>query len=204
MQILDSPPQIKPASHLRVGHVVLMGLPLVFLLGVVGVTGYFRLGSDTAALRESVMAPSSGQWHRKIAVHVGWFTTSLVRFGSRWLKLEAEPRAALESLHGVEVGVYELEPDGAPYRFNAALARADKAMLRRGWERIVGVSQEQQLVAVYLPHRALSTHNIKCCVLVFNGHDLVVASVRGNLEPLMAIAEKHLQPAPNNFPLALR
>jgi hypothetical protein len=200
MQTPNTPPN-RPGSGFRAGYVVAVAVPLFFALGVVGVTGYFRLSSETAALRESLMGSVDGQWKKTIAVHLGWFTTGLVRAGSRLVKLDPEPRAAIEAVRGVEVGVYKVR-DGSEQEDHAAiLAKTDKAMTRRGWVRVVGVSHDRELVTIYMPRKGMSLRNMKCCLMVFNGRDLVVVSARGNLEPLWAIAQKHLESELNRHPL---
>ena len=70
---------------------------------------------------------------------------------------------------------------------------ADKCMRRRGWDRVVGVAQGRQFVAVYMPRNLLSVKRMACCVAVLNEQDLVVASARGNLEPLLVLATQRLQ-----------
>lgn len=159
---------------------------------IVGVTGFFRLSSETATLRASFMEAMPGAWNKKIALRVGWFTTGIARVGAGFFNLPPEPRAALAAVHGAEVGIYSLDRELAVPDGSAVLEIADKAMKARGWDRIVGVSQERQLVAVYWPHQKLSPGKIKCCVLVFQGRELIVSSVRGNLEPLMELASQHL------------
>lgn len=189
----------------RAGYVIALTIPLVFALFfalcVIGVTGYFRLGSETTALRESLMGSVDGRWHKTIAVHLGWFTTSLVRAGTRLVKLDPEPRAAIEAVRGVEVGVYQVQDVPVREDHGAILAKADKSMARRGWVRVVGVSHDRDLVAVYMPRKGVSPRNVKCSVMVFNGRELVVVSARGNLEPLWAIAEKHLELGLKQHPL---
>jgi len=177
---------------LTAGFVAISALLLVFVMAVVGITGVFRLSSPTAALRTSVMAAVPGPWDKTIALRVGWFTTGLIRAGSRCFQMPAEPRAAIDALHGAEVGVYKLERDPASADFKTLFTTADQAMRRCGWDRIVGVVQDQQFVAVYFPHRKVSLRGVKCCVVVFHGRDLVVASASGNLEPLLELAEEHI------------
>jgi hypothetical protein len=65
-------------------------------------------------------------------------------------------------------------------------------MKARGWDRIVGVVERGQLVAVYWPSAKVSAANVTCCVLVFEGENLIVTSVHGNLEPLFELARQHL------------
>jgi hypothetical protein len=67
-------------------------------------------------------------------------------------------------------------------------------MAARGWDRIVGVVHENDLVMIYMPHKRVTARNIKCCVAVFSGRDLVVVSARGNVQPLLALAEGRIQP----------
>ena len=68
------------------------------------------------------------------------------------------------------------------------LAAADAVMTTRGWERMVGVMDGHNLVAVYLPGKNISVHRAKCCVLVLDGKELVLVSVKGNPEPLLRFA----------------
>src|SRR5207302_1440494 len=65
---------------------------------------------------------------------------------------------------------------------------ADKTMADRGWDRVVGVMNPREMVAVYLAANARSPRNVKVCVVALNGKELVVASARSNLEALMEMA----------------
>ncbi|MCX6929425.1 MAG: hypothetical protein NT154_40355, partial [Verrucomicrobia bacterium] len=132
----------------RTGYVVLaLGLCLPVLCAI-GIAGYFRLSSATQALRSSVIESVPGQWNKRFAVHVGGLTLGLVRFGSRFFNLPPEPKAAVEALHGAEVGIYKLQDAPSALDYSAMFTAADKCMGRRGWERIVGVAQGRQFVAV--------------------------------------------------------
>jgi len=192
-----------PSFPFRTRDVVVGALLMGFAAAIIGVISYFQLSSEASVLRESVIA-GDARWNKKIALNVGFFTTSLVRAGSRFFKMPAEPRAAFESIRGVEVGIYKLEESAGWVDPNAVLARADKAMSARRWDRVVGVSHEQELVAVYLPRRGLSTEHIRCCVLVLQGHNLVVAGASGNLEPLLELAQTKVDLAAVTRNLAMR
>jgi len=67
------------------------------------------------------------------------------------------------------------------------LAAADSAMTARGWERLVGIIDGRNLVTVYFPQK-ISVHRLKCCVMVFDGKELVLVSAQGNPEPLLEYA----------------
>jgi hypothetical protein len=116
----------------------------------------------------------------------------VIRGGARIFELPPEARAALEAVHGAEVGVYKLQHELTPADFSALFSSTDRTMASRGWDRIVGVVDGQQFVAVYFPHRKVSLRSLKCCVVVFDGRELVVASASGNLEPLFQLAGQHI------------
>ena len=86
------------------------------------------------------------------------------------------------------MGVYKLRGGHSQRSHAAMLSAADKAMAERGWDRVVGVMNPREMVAIYLPAKAHSPRNVKVCLVVMNGKELVVASARSNLEPLMEMA----------------
>jgi hypothetical protein len=193
-----------PGFAFRARDIVLGILLLWFAAAVIGVASFFRLSSEAAALRESVMAGNEN-WSRKIALNVGLFTTGLARAGSRFIKMPPEPRAAFDSIRGAEVGIYKLDGSAGWVNPHAILARADKAMTARRWDRVVGVSHEHELVAVYVPQRGFSSTKMKCCVMVLHDRDLVIAGVSGNLEPLFELAQRKvdLKEVTRNFAVRL-
>lgn len=170
--------------------IVLMPFLALALLAV-GVVRTFGLGSDAAALRKVAMKSQGDGWHRKIEVGVGPITAGLARTALAFVSLPPEARTALSAFRGGSVGVYHREQ--APTRPGHAttLASADQTMEARGWERIVGVRNNDELVAVYLPRQSMSPRNTQVCVLVVKREDMVIASVRGNLEPLLELAREH-------------
>jgi hypothetical protein len=189
---------VMPASprgrfRVRAGYAVLIMFLCVPTLCAVGIAGYFRLSSATKALGNSVMESVPGQWDKRFAVHLGSITMGLVRYGAGFFKLPPEPKAALEAVHGAEVGIYKLQGERSALDYSVIFTAADKSMRRRGWERIVGVAQGQQFVAVYLPRDFHTFNRAGCCVVVLNEQDLVVASARGNLAPLLELATQRLQ-----------
>lgn len=171
----------------------ILGTVVLWLgLCAVGIAGMFRHSAEVAALRESLMSSTSGAWEKTISVRVGGIVTGLVRLGAGFFPLDPEPRAALAAVRGGEVGVYQLRDGPGWSNPGAILSGMDKEMTRRGWVRGVGVVEPRQLVAVYFPKRKLSISNVRCCVVVLQERELVLASVRGNLDPLWQIASEHI------------
>jgi len=193
---MNTPPQYQPIGGAKHSisvlrwfvYLMLVGLGL-FALAALGVTSYLQLSSDTAALRDAVQEASRAEWRKVVALNIGDATFLLVRAGLSCAKIPEEPRAALNSIRACEVGVYEAA-GGASADRAVMIARADKAMNRRGWERIVGIRDREDLVAVYVPRKIDSPKNVRGCVLVFDGRQLVVVSAKGNLEPLVELALK--------------
>lgn len=171
---------------------------VVFVLGPVLLAGAITLavlnalyvGSDTAALRE-VVAPSLAKgWHKEAEVHVGWFPLALARTALRFAPLDPEVHLALRALRNAEVSVHARHADGPSTDRVAMLSDADRVMAARGWERLVGVVEHQDLVLVYVPKNLSSAHDIQACVLVLEARHLVVASARADLEPLLELARR--------------
>jgi hypothetical protein len=61
-------------------------------------------------------------------------------------------------------------------------------MRSRDWDRIVGLCDDGRLVAVYSPATAAADSSLRVTVAVLNRDQLVVASGRSNLEPLLQLA----------------
>ncbi len=101
------------------------------------------------------------------------------------------------------MGVYKLQGAAGWVDHRAILARADQEMAARRWDRVVGVSRENQLVAVYVPKRGLSSQRMRCCVLVLEGRNLIVVGASGNVEPLLELADSRvdLKHTPRHFAL---
>ena len=74
------------------------------------------------------------------------------------------------------------------------LSAADAAMAGRGWDRLVGVLHGHELVAVYAPREIRSAQDVKFCLVVMDGRELIVAAARGNLEPLADLAWRRAAP----------
>jgi hypothetical protein len=178
---------ISQPARIRPWHVVGLLLLCLPLLGAVAVTGYLRLGAQTRSLRGALMNATGGEWNKRFALHVGWGTLTLVRCGSRFFHLPPEPRAALETLRGAEVGIYESRDDRLLWKGNV-FEVVDKAMAHQGMLRVVGVQHDGDLVAVYMPRGRITVRNLSCAVMVLHDRQLIVASGSGDPTPLLELA----------------
>ena len=191
MNDLTAPPVIARRNFPKALWIALV---FVGLLGsaVWGVTGYFRLSPEANALRAVALDSAGGSWHKVVALRFGGITTGLIRAGLGLVRMEPEARAAVKAVRGAEVCVYQLSEGLRNRDHRTILARADKEMLARGWDRAITVSQAKELVVVYLSSSWFSRQNVKCCVLVLQERELVVVSARANLAPVLALACEHL------------
>jgi len=183
---LTPPATRRPARRLWLWGLLATPLLMILLLGI-GVASFFHLGSDLRALRNDLIRSGGVEWRQVIALNANTFALGSVRAGLSWVPLHPGARAAFQSIRNAGVGVYQL-PDGTPPPDLAAmLTTADSAMTARGWERVVGVADGHDLVAVYLSNDN-AVRRLKCAVMVFDGKEMVLISVQGNPEPLVQYA----------------
>jgi len=154
----------------------------------ISLTGCFKVSSDVGAVRDSVTKAAGAKREQRIEIGLGALTLNLARAGLAFVDLEPEARTALHVVRSAEVGVYKLRGGHQQRSHAAMLSAADKTMAERGWDRVVGVMNPRELVAIYLPANAHSTRNVKVCIVAVDGQELVVASARSNLEALMEMA----------------
>src|SRR3989442_199481 len=149
-----------------------MGIALAVALVSVGLTGCFKVSTDVGALRDSVMKAACAEREERIEIGVGPLTLNLARAGLAFVDLEPEARTALHAVRSAEVGVYKLRNERQQLNHAAMLSAADKTMAGRGWDRVVGVMNRRELVAVYVPAQVRSTRNVKVCLVTVNDEEL--------------------------------
>jgi hypothetical protein len=172
----------------RPGRFLLILTVLIVLpgAGVLGIASYFRLSSDARALRDGVFATFQCEPARTIDISVGRATMAAIRAGSGFFSIPHEAAVALGSVRSIEAGRYQVlgpVPDG-----RRLVAAADAAMSKRGWVRTVTVLQQEHLVLVYMPKESAKQDLLECCALVMADGNLVVGSLRGNLQGVADIA----------------
>jgi hypothetical protein len=160
-------------------------------------TGCFRVSSDTQALRDVALDLRTGDAEEKIEIGVGFFTVGLAKLGARFVELPPEVRSVLGSVDGVECSVYELR--GGESNFAEVLSQADEVMDQRGSDRVVGVLDRDQLIAVYVPRSMNSHRDMAISVMVLTKRELICASARGDLDSVMQLAVTKAQ---EQFPKA--
>ena len=154
---------------------------------------------DIKAARKAVASSVPGDWNKKFDFGVGPIVLGLARTVVSFIDdVPAEAKVVLHSVKGAGVSIYHLREGAERPARESVLVHADKAMAWRGWERLVGVTSQRDVVAVYIPSKMKSVDNAAVCVLVNNGNDLIVVSARANLDEIMTLAMDRLDQEPGN------
>ena len=173
--------------------VILLAVPVVCLsVAAYGIYRTFTISGEVRELRRGMAKSFPQGWSKEIEVKA---PRPLLWAGRRvvsWVNVEPDVRDAIQVVRGGQVGVYRLHEEPSRRQLGELLGRTDQAMDRRGWDRVVGVLNRHELVAVYMPAGADEDIELRGCVLVVSSRDLVLASVEGNLEPLARLVNRHL------------
>lgn len=168
-----------------------LGVFAAFALFVVALVLSFLPAGEARAIRSAVASASDHKFDQKISFGVGWPVLGLGRLIAGFTDLNEDARAAFRSVRRADVSIQELQEPIRREDRQAMLAAADRAMDRRGWDRIVGVIEEDEVVGIYVPQGDASVKNLKIAVFVLEGREMVVVSARCDLEPLLEIIERH-------------
>jgi hypothetical protein len=195
---VQAPPRISSKAHAQpVGRrwvwpvTFFLVITLTLALLVYGITGFFRLGRDARALRNSFLeseAVTPGAWNKTIELSIGRLTCFAVRTGVSFFPIDPTALTALGVVQGAEVGVYRAPRGTGKTSAASLLANADAAMAKRGWEPLVKVLNRSESVLIYTPQNAQSGSSIRVCLAVLQRDQLVVVSARANAEALMQLA----------------
>lgn len=181
-------PDLGGARRARTRPIAALGLIAAVL---VGASGCLKVSSDTARLRDAAMRAAAGddaKWDQKIEIQLGNVSLGLARMIVRHVHdVPPEAHAVLSAARTVEAGVYQLHAAAAALDRAGLIAAASANMAERGWQRAVAVIDDGEAVAVFVPRENPSDDILPVCVVVFDGEQLVVASVRVAPEPLVAL-----------------
>jgi len=168
-------------------------LLVVAVLALIGsvpliLTSHLGLSRDLRRVRDGVFKTSNARWERQFELNAGQLAFGLARLAVSRAPVEPEVRTALGAVRGVEVGLYECRSPRSRLDYSQLLGQTDEALASRGWERMVGVQQRDQFVAVYTPRDMRPNGALELCVVVAADGHLILVSARGNLEPVLNLA----------------
>lgn len=121
-------------------------------------------------------SPGIADTDRTISLSLGRTT---LRFAARFLDDEPETQALLRSLDGVRIRIYEV--DGDTDRIAHRFERMGTKLSRDGWEPVMLVHDDDELVQMYAKHSA----NAMCGLTIVSADDeeVVVVNIMGDIEP---------------------
>lgn len=187
---------VSPAPRRRRIWPWVLGICLApFVILTLAVASYITLDRDAAALRRHVMTATNADWHTKVQCSVGCLTIGAVRSGLLFVRQPevADARLALAAVKHASVGVYTRDRDGEQWSREQLFVETDRAMQKRGWTRLVGVSERAgaEAVLVYVSDDADEGDPIDLCVAVVSDRELVIASTTVDPETLSELVERH-------------
>ncbi len=179
-----------------------IGIALIVCYGL----SCLLVSSTVRELGSAAIHDTGGHWNWKVSARVGAIPLTLARVITEFVPtMPHEARQALSAARGGEVMVYQRTDHRKLDGCRQLLADADRIMTGRGWERAVGVLEDGNLVAVYLPVGLDSNRRARATVLVVNEDTLVVASATADLRPLFTLAlQKFRESNPQHLFLAKR
>lgn len=187
-----------PAVHGSVQTILLGGLALalaavVVLPLMVPAALYLSLrpSGGLDVLRQAAAQSAGVELEPEIQIALRPAACALLRAGAALADHPPELHAALGAIRAVEVGVYQVAASKPPAKPRGMLGEIDRAMAARGWERVVGVVNARDMVAVFAPRNIRSHRDLSLAVLVFDGSRVVAASVRGDPEAVIDLALEH-------------
>ncbi len=162
---------IEMMSEIHTTRVLALVL-MIFTLASCGITaprsneGYANLDS-----------PGMNDTDRTMALSLGPTT---LRFAARFLDDEPETQALLRSLDGVRVRTYEVYGDID--RITRNVERMGGKLLDEGWDPVMLVREEGELVQMYIKSSAKGIHGLT--IVSADGTEVVVVNVMGDIDPV--------------------
>jgi hypothetical protein len=148
-----------------------------FVVAGLAVVSVLRLNADAAHLRDELMSATGGGWHAKVQLTLDRPLLAAARTGIACLHdVPDEARQALRAVRSASVGVYERKDGRSRQPREPLWAAADRVMSRRGWTRVVGVSDTNDTVLIYVPTGRADAKPARVCLAVYNGHELVIVA----------------------------
>lgn len=147
-------------------------------------------------LRPVVAETESGRWVEKVEVAVKGRFFPVVGLGMRLTSVDPRIARLVRGASEVAVRVYErrpaplaVKPGGLPTG-RLLLDTVSERLVGLEWERVVGVMDGDQTVAVFLPAGWDGLGDVTCCVLVRGARELVMVSARMDPRPLIELARE--------------
>jgi len=121
-------------------------------------------------------SPGIADTDRTISVSLG---RTMLRFAARFLDDEPETQALLRSLDGVRIRIYEV--DGDTDRIAHRFDRMGTKLRRDGWEPVMLVRDDDELVQMYAKHSGKAMRGLT--IVSADDDEVVVVNIMGDIQP---------------------
>jgi len=181
-------------QHLRSSKRTVIGslrLPMTAALALAALVGCSGGKPDVRTVRQAVIEASGKGWKPQFRVGVGPLSLGLLRATLCFTGIDPEAAAALQALHAADVSL-DRRFKHVPQAPSATwLSKADARLQPLGWQRTITVVERDHTVLVYFPTAERPTKDLEVCVVVLEPDQLIVASARSDLQPLLDLAWRH-------------
>ena len=180
-------------SGFRPLHWILIVCAAGMLVIAVKIAGIFFLSREASDLQSALTDAAGRDTDTHIQFTIGPGLLSVARLATTWIDdIPDEARRGLAAVRRVSVGIYQLDGKLSGSDRVTMLEAADRKLGDRGWERVVAVANGKETVLIYTPKGWEKTDEIRFCVAVQDGRDLVVVSAQAETAPLMELVRYHL------------
>lgn len=161
------------------------GLALIALLAA----WTFLPSSEVRSLQDALGEADRRPVSTRIAFRVGWPILMPARRIAALARADENVVKALHTLRQAEVSIREYAAPAMELDRRGALDRADRALKRRGLERVVGVTDKGECVGVYVPARFDPAREVRVTVFVANQSETVIVSAVCSTVDLLGLIE---------------
>lgn len=187
---MNAKPSARPITRRRR---ILRCLLVVLGLGiaVVGVAAYnlVTLRREATMLRDELRAVLGSSVQTRLQVSAGPLLLGTVRTGlNMFIDVPIEAQLALDSVRKASVGLYTLGQTTSALERTRMFHEADAVMSHRGWTRVVGVTDRDRVVLIYVPEGEQRGTMCRICIAVCEGEHPVLVSGSVRVTPLVELA----------------
>ena len=162
------------------------------LVAVVEAAGIFFLSKEAKKLQLAINTDLDFGTSTKFQLSVGPGLLGVGRMAAHWIDdIPTEVHQVMGAVKEASVGVYELDRSPTATERGNMMRITDQRLGLKGWQRIVAVNEKNETVLIYTPIESGDEAELRVCIAVCDGRDLVVVSATTSIESLSALTNMH-------------
>ena len=156
-------------------------------LAVTSAARVLRSSSDASPAARLVATALGNHAQPQVQVCTGSFLWNTARLGTCFANLPAEANVVLRNVRAADVSLFRLDPFRGRNENRLLFSKIDETLNHGGWEKIVSVAKRDVAILVFMKKQLDSMREAELCVVFLSDREeLVVATVRTNLEEMAA------------------